>query len=107
MSSAILDEQMLPRFGVTDWFVEDLVSQGDHVIDEMTATHPGHWISTARCTWFLLMGAIQESILPRWAGSTWIPNYVGQRVWNTCYHNSKRGTSQRLSFWRVVVVCTI
>ena len=40
LSSAILDEQMLPRFGVTDWFVEDLVSQGDHVIDEMTATPP-------------------------------------------------------------------
>ena len=35
LSSAMLDRDSLPRFGVTDWFVEDLVGQGDHVIDAM------------------------------------------------------------------------
>ena len=37
MSSAILDAGACPSFGVTDWFVEDLVGQGEHVIEEMTA----------------------------------------------------------------------
>ena len=39
LSSAMLDRDSLPRFGVTDWFVEDLVGQGDHVIDGM-AVYP-------------------------------------------------------------------
>ena len=39
LSSAMLDRDLLPRFGVTDWFVEDLVGQGDHVIDGM-AVYP-------------------------------------------------------------------
>ena len=30
------DEQ--PKFGIVDWFVEDLVGQGDRVIEQMTAT---------------------------------------------------------------------
>ena len=37
LSSAMLDPQTQPRFGVTDWFVEDLVGQGADVIKEMTA----------------------------------------------------------------------
>ena len=36
LSSAMLDAHR-PRFGVVDWFVEDLVAQADHVIEEMTA----------------------------------------------------------------------
>ena len=40
LSSAMLDEQELPRFGVTDWFVEDLVGQSGRVIDQMTAFPP-------------------------------------------------------------------
>ena len=38
LSSAILDSRAQPEFGVTDWFVEDLVGQGDRVIERMTAT---------------------------------------------------------------------
>ena len=37
LSSAMLDEQTQPEFGVTDWFVEDLVGQGDQVLERMTA----------------------------------------------------------------------
>ena len=37
LSSAMLGSQARPSFGVTDWFVEDLVDQGDHVIGDMTA----------------------------------------------------------------------
>ena len=37
LSSAMLGAPQRPRFGVADWFVEDLVEQGDHVIDTMTA----------------------------------------------------------------------
>ena len=37
LSSAMLDAEACPAFGVTDWFVEDLVGQGEHVIGEMTA----------------------------------------------------------------------
>ena len=37
LSSAMLDERGRPDFGVTDWFVEDLVGQGDRVIEDMTA----------------------------------------------------------------------
>ena len=37
LSSAMLSAEAQPEFGVTDWFVEDLVGQGDHVIGEMTA----------------------------------------------------------------------
>ena len=37
LSSAMLASQEQPEFGVTDWFVEDLVGQGAHVIEQMTA----------------------------------------------------------------------
>ena len=37
LTSAILDHELQPDFGVTDWFVEDLVEQGDHVAERMTA----------------------------------------------------------------------
>ena len=40
LSSAVLDAQTQPEFGVTDWFVEDLVGQGDRVIERMTAEPP-------------------------------------------------------------------
>ena len=39
LSSAVLDETTHPRYGVSDWFVEDLVGQGESVIERM-ATHP-------------------------------------------------------------------
>ena len=38
LSSTMLDSQAQPEFGVTDWFVEDLVGQGDRVIERMMAT---------------------------------------------------------------------
>ena len=38
IASAVLDEKDQPEFGVVDWFVEELVGQGDHVIDHMSAT---------------------------------------------------------------------
>ena len=37
LSSAMLDPAARPEFGVTDWFVEDLVGQGDHVSEGMVA----------------------------------------------------------------------
>ena len=37
LSSAMLDEASQPDFGITDWFVEDLVGQGGHVLDRMLA----------------------------------------------------------------------
>ncbi len=37
LSSAMLAPQEQPEFGVTDWFVEDLVGQGERVIEQMTA----------------------------------------------------------------------
>ena len=40
LSSAMLEPQRRPRFGVTDWFVENLVEQGDRAIEDMLAT-PG------------------------------------------------------------------
>ena len=39
LSSALLDARTQPEFGVTDWFVEDLVGQGEQVIERMAA-HP-------------------------------------------------------------------
>ena len=38
LSSAMLDTREQPKFGVTDWFVEDLVGHGEQVIDEMIAS---------------------------------------------------------------------
>ena len=35
LSSAMLEPSTQPEFGVTDWFVEDLVGQSDHVIPSM------------------------------------------------------------------------
>ncbi len=40
LSSAMLDARAQPKFGVTDWFVEELVGQGDHVAQQMTGA-PG------------------------------------------------------------------
>ena len=37
LSSAILGESERPEFGVVDWFVEDLVGQGEQVIADMAA----------------------------------------------------------------------
>ncbi len=37
LSSAMLAPRTRPEFGVTDWFVEDLIGQGDRVIQRMTA----------------------------------------------------------------------
>ena len=37
LSSAMLDARIRPKFGVTDWFVEDLVGQGVRVLEQMTA----------------------------------------------------------------------
>lgn len=37
LSSALLDHRTQPDFGVTDWFVEDLVGQGDQVVERMVA----------------------------------------------------------------------
>ena len=37
LSSVMLEHGARPDFGVTDWFVEDLVGQGDRVIDRMLA----------------------------------------------------------------------
>ena len=37
LTSAILNHELQPDFGVTDWFVEDLVGQGDRVAERMTA----------------------------------------------------------------------
>ncbi len=33
--AAVLEPERRPRFGVTDWFVENLVGQGDHVAERM------------------------------------------------------------------------
>ena len=38
LSSTMLDDNARPEFGITDWFVEDLVGQGDFVLEAMTAT---------------------------------------------------------------------
>ena len=38
LSSVMLEQAARPRFGVTDWFVEDLVGQGDRVVDAMLAS---------------------------------------------------------------------
>ena len=38
LSSAMLDEGEKPDFGVVDWFVEDLVGQGERVVEDMIAT---------------------------------------------------------------------
>ena len=35
LSSAMLDVRGRPEFGVTDWFVEDLVGQGDRALEQM------------------------------------------------------------------------
>ena len=37
LSSAMLEPARRPEFGVADWFVEDLVGQGDRVVERMTA----------------------------------------------------------------------
>ncbi|WP_420463148.1 KGGVGR-motif variant AAA ATPase [Candidatus Palauibacter sp.] len=36
LASAMLEPPAEPEFGVTDWFVEELVGQGDHVVSRMT-----------------------------------------------------------------------
>lgn len=38
LSSAMLDPRSQPEFGVTDWFVEELVGQGERIIERMIAT---------------------------------------------------------------------
>ena len=37
LSSAMLETERRPKFGIADWFVEDLVGQGDCVIGDMLA----------------------------------------------------------------------
>ena len=42
ISSAMLDASMHPEYGVVDWFVEDLVGQGDIVLKDMIARPTWH-----------------------------------------------------------------
>ena len=42
ISSAMLDYTMQPQFGVVDWFVEDMVGQGDGVVERMIARPSWH-----------------------------------------------------------------
>ena len=37
LSSAMLDPSAQPKYGIADWFVEELVGQGDLLIEELTA----------------------------------------------------------------------
>ena len=38
LASAMLATRFQPEFGIVDWFVEDIVGQGDGVIEQMSAT---------------------------------------------------------------------
>jgi hypothetical protein len=38
LSSSLLPSDRQPKYGITDWLVEDLVDNGDHVLDDMIAT---------------------------------------------------------------------
>ncbi len=38
LASALLEEKVQPEFGVTDWFVEELVGQGHHFIDKIVGS---------------------------------------------------------------------
>ncbi|ABC23789.1 KGGVGR-motif variant AAA ATPase [Rhodospirillum rubrum] len=40
LSSSLLPQDRRPKFGITDWLVEDLVDNGDRVISDMIATSP-------------------------------------------------------------------
>ncbi len=42
ISSAMLPSALQPRYGVVDWFAEDLVDQGDHVVEDMIARPSWH-----------------------------------------------------------------
>ena len=42
ISSAMLAHTLQPEYGVVDWFVEDLVGQGDRVIEDMIARPSWH-----------------------------------------------------------------
>ena len=37
LSVGLLDPRKQPRYGIVDWFVEDLVGKGDHVVEAMAA----------------------------------------------------------------------
>lgn len=38
LGSVVLDQSAQPEFGIVDWFVEDLVGQGAHVLERMIGT---------------------------------------------------------------------
>ncbi|EEW7516769.1 TPA: AAA family ATPase [Escherichia coli] len=40
LSSALLPKERQPKFGITDWLIEDLVDSGDAIIESMVATSP-------------------------------------------------------------------
>ncbi len=40
LSSALLPQGILPRFGIVDWFVEDLVGQADEILEDMAVRSP-------------------------------------------------------------------
>nr|WP_314983428.1 P-loop NTPase [uncultured Pantoea sp.] len=40
LSSALLPKERQPKYGITDWLVEDLVDSGDAIIESMVATSP-------------------------------------------------------------------
>lgn len=40
LSSALLPQERQPKYGITDWLIEDLVDSGDAIIESMIATSP-------------------------------------------------------------------
>ena len=76
LSSALIEPEARPACGVTEWFVEDLVGQGDQVI----------WPSSGAFSW---TSAIR-----------------GRYVLNVSCRDSKPSAPRRLFSWRAAVGCT-
>ncbi len=73
LSSAMLDGRSRPRFGVADWFVEDLVGQGGRVLEQMTALRRGHKILKGTRASRRRTATTPASTWPSWGESIWTP----------------------------------
>jgi hypothetical protein len=76
LSTSLLPEERRPKFGITDWLVEDLVDNGDEVFENMVASsalsHDGDiFVVPAH-------GAESGEYVSK-LGRAWMPKVVGER----------------------------
>ena len=107
LSVGLLDPRKQPRYGIVDWFVEDLVGQGDHVVEAMVAYA---WDNDFDGDVLIVPahGADPGEYLAK-LGRVYLDTNLSLDDASSavCWHTLRSVTSRQSSCWRAAADCTI